>query len=92
MGNKQKTSKKSIQKNKIINQNIYLLCPNCLKKVPILNTFIEGETIKIKILCSCIEKNNFLILNLIDYLSIINNFTNSNLCLFHPKYYLKNFV
>jgi hypothetical protein len=41
MGNKQKTSKKSIQKNKIINQNIYLLCPNCLKKVPILNTFIE---------------------------------------------------
>ena len=85
MGNKQKTSKKSIQKNKIINQNIYLLCPNCLKKVPILNTFIEGETIKIKISCSCIEKNNFLILNLIDYLSIINNFTNSNLCLFHPK-------
>ena len=91
MGNKQNDSKKTIEKNNIKNQNIYLLCPNCFKKVPILNTFIEGETIKIKISCSCIEKNNFLIMNLIDYLSVINVFTNSNVCLFHPKILSKKF-
>ena len=85
MGNQQKNSKKNIQKNKIINENVYLLCPNCLKKVPIFNTFIEGETIKIKISCSCLDKNNFLSLNLIDYLGILNNFTNENFCLIHQN-------
>ena len=85
MGNEQKNLKNSIKKNKIINQNIYLLCPSCFKKVPILNTFIEGDSIKIKISCSCLDPNTYLILNLIDYLSIINNYINKNFCIYHEK-------
>ena len=83
MGNRIKNSKKNELKNNIIYQNIYLLCPNCFKNVPILNTFIENETAKIKISCSCLEENNYLIMNLFDYLSEIKNFKNSNKCYFH---------
>ena len=83
MGNRIKNSKKNELKNNIIYQNIYLLCPNCFKNVPILNTFIENETAKIKISCSCLEENNYLTMNLFDYLSEIKNFKNSNKCYFH---------
>ena len=85
MGNKQKNSKNELQKNKIKNENIYLLCPNCFKNIPTINTFIEGENVRIKISCSCLEKNTYLIMNLIDYITTIKNFTNSNFCLFHEK-------
>ena len=88
MGNEQKNSNK---KNKIKNQNIYLLCPNCFKKVPILNTFIEGESIKIKISCTCLDSNTFLIMNLIEYLSIINNYINNNFCIYHEKILSQHF-
>ena len=91
MGNKQKNSKTTFQEKKLINQNIYLLCPNCFKKVPIINTFIEGENVKIKISCSCLEKDNFLIMNLIEYLSTVNNITHNNCCLYHEKQIGKKF-
>ena len=83
MGNRIKNSKKNEIKDNIINHNIYLLCPNCFKNVPILNTFIEDETAKIKISCSCLEENNYIIMNLFDYLSQIKNFKNTNKCFFH---------
>jgi len=83
MGNRIKNSKKNELKNNIIYQNIYLLCPICFKNVPILNTFIENETAKIKISCSCLEENNYLTMNLFDYLSEIKNFKNTNKCNFH---------
>ena len=83
MGNRIKNSKKNEIKDNIINHNIYLLCPNCFKNVPLLNTFIEDETAKIKISCSCLEENNYIIMNLFDYLSQIKNFKNTNKCFFH---------
>jgi hypothetical protein len=48
-----------------------------------LNTFIEEETAKIKISCSCLEENEFITMNLFDYLSDVKNFKNSNMCQFH---------
>ena len=85
MGNKIKNSKKNEHKNNIIYQNVYLLCPKCFKKVPILNTYIEDETAKIKISCSCLEDNEFITMNLFDYLSDIKNLKNSNMCQFHSN-------
>ena len=84
MGNKQKNKKYNNQKNKNINQKVYLLCPNCFKQIPLINTFIDNDTLYIKISCSCLPENNYLIIPLLDYLSTINNRTNSNFCLFHP--------
>ena len=81
MGNKPKN--KTID---IPNYNYsYLLCPKCWNKIPYLNTFIDGNDIKIKILCTCLEKDNFVILELLEYTNIINNRKNTNPCLYHPE-------
>ena len=81
MGNKQKNKTNIIQNG----HYCYLLCPKCWNKIPYLNTFIDGNNIKIKILCTCFEKNNFVILELLEYINLINNRNNSNPCLYHPE-------
>ena len=86
MGNKLKHSKNTEKNNKlIINQNVYLLCPNCFKKVPILNTFIEEDIAKIKIYCSCLGENKYIIMELVEYLNIVKNTKNTNMCINHEK-------
>ena len=85
MGNKIKNSKINEQKNNFINQNAYLLCPKCFNRIPLLNTFIEEQNAKIKISCSCLDENNFIIMNIIDYLSTVNNLTNKNMCHYHSE-------
>ena len=85
MGNKIKNSKINEQKNNFINQNAYLLCPKCFNRIPLLNTFIEEQNAKIKISCSCLDENNFIIMNVIDYLSTVNNLANTNMCHYHSE-------
>jgi len=85
MGNKIKNSKINEQKNNFINQNAYLLCPKCFNKIPLLNTFIEEQNAKIKISCSCLDENNYIIMNVIDYLSTVNNLTTTNMCHYHSE-------
>jgi WD40 repeat protein len=95
MGNKQKikTNNNNNQiniNNQISNNNqnkqcCYLLCPKCWNKVPYINTFIEGDNIKIKILCSCLDNNSFLILDLPEYINLINNRKIFNPCIFHKE-------
>ena len=38
-----------------------------------INTLIDGENIKVKIFCTCLENNNYYILDLVEYLSLIYN-------------------
>ena len=93
MGNNQKNKNKknNNQKEDSNNQNNYLLCPKCWKKIPYLNTFIDGDNIKIKILCSCIENNNYYIMDLIEYINLISNRDISMQCLNHPEIVAKKF-
>ena len=91
MGNKQKSKKISIDQEDSNNRNCYLLCPKCRKKIPFLNTFIDNDKIKLKILCTCLENNNYYILDLIEYINSINNSINSNHCLNHPDEVAQNF-
>ena len=91
MGNKQKNIKNNFQKNKKLNQKAYLLCPNCFKKVPLLNTFIDKDILNVKLSCSCIGENTFIIMTLLDYLSAINNRTNSNFFFFFTEIFADNF-
>ena len=91
MGNKIKNAKINEQKNKNINQNVYLLCPKCFNRIPLLNTFIEEQNAKIKISCSCLDENNFIIMNVIDYLSTVNNLNNTNVCHYHSEKISKYF-
>ena len=86
MGNKLKIIKNNNnQKIDSNNQYCYLLCPKCWKKIPYLNTFIDGDNIKIKILCTCLENNNYIILDLVEYINLINNKNIPNQCLYHPE-------
>lgn len=92
MGNQQKKSKnKSHNKNDLHENYIYLLCPKCWKKVPFLNTFIDGDIIKVKIFCTCLENNNYYILDLMEYLSLINNRNITNHCSIHSESNATNF-
>ena len=89
MGNQQKI-KTNNNNNQINNNNqnkqyCYLLCPKCWNKVPYINTFIDGNNIKIKILCVCLEINNYLILELSEYINLINNRKILNKCFFHKE-------
>lgn len=81
MGNKQKNIKNNNQKGDSI-KYYYLLCPKCWKKVPYLNTFIDGDNIKIKIICTCLEDS--IILDLVEYMRLISNRDISNQCIYHP--------
>ena len=92
MGNQQKKSKKKSNNKTNLSENYnYFLCPKCWKKVPFLNTFIDGDNIKVKIFCKCLEKNNYYILELVEYLSLINNRTITNQCSIHPESKATNF-
>ncbi len=84
MGNKQKSKKISKEEKNSKNITCYLLCPKCWKKIPYINTFIDGDKVKIKILCTCLENNNYLILNLSEYITLLNNKNISNRCSSHP--------
>ena len=89
MGNQQKL-KTNNNNNQINNNNqnkqyCYLLCPKCWNTVPYINTFIDGNNIKIKILCTCLEINNYLILELSEYINLINNRKILNKCFFHKE-------
>ena len=86
MGNQQKKSKsKSHNKTNLSENYNYLLCPKCWKKVPFLNTFIDGDNIKVKLFCTCLENNHYFILDLVEYLSLINNRKINNQCSIHPE-------
>ena len=85
MGNKQNIKKNNNQKSDQFNQDCYLLCVKCWKKIPYLNTFIDGNCIKIKILCSCLENNNNYIIDLSEYINLINNRKTVNKCINHPE-------
>ena len=86
MGNQQKKSKsKSHNKTNLSENYNYLLCQKCWKKVPFLNTFIDGDNIKVKLFCTCLENNHYFILDLVEYLSLINNRKINNQCSIHPE-------
>ena len=70
---------------------IIILCPKFWKKVPFLNTFIDGDNIKAKIFCTCLENNNYYILELVEYLSLINNRKITSKCSIHPESNATNF-
>ena len=92
MGNKLKLKKISNQEEDSNSQNCYLLCPKCRNKIPYLNTFIDGDKIKIKILCECLDNNNYYILDLTEYISSIsNNNSSPNQCINHPDTEAKKF-
>lgn len=92
MGNQQKKLKSKSHNKTDLNENYhYLLCPKCWKKVPFLNTFIDGDNIKVKIFCTCFENNNYYILDLVEYLSLINNRKITNKCSIHPESSATNF-
>ena len=91
MGNKQKSKKISKEEKNSKNIICYLLCPKCWKKIPYLNTFIDGNNIKIKILCSCIENNNYYIMDLEEYINLITYRKGSIQCINHSEIESKNF-
>ena len=82
MGNKQKNIKLQEQREDSVNSNCYLLCPQCWQRIPYINTFITGNNIKLKLLCTCIDKN-FQIFDVSEYINLITNRKNSIHCLNH---------
>ena len=92
MGNQQKKSKSKSHNKTGMHENYnYLLCPKCWKKVPFLNTFIDGDIIKVKIYCTCLENKNYFIMDLTEYLSLINNRKITNQCSIHSESNATNF-
>ena len=41
---------------KNLNDNILLICPYCIQKIPNFELFIQNSIINIKLSCQCIEK------------------------------------
>ena len=85
MGNKQNIKNNNYKKNDKFSQDCYLLCIKCWNKIPYLSTFIDGDCIKIKILCSCLENNNHYIIDLSEYINLIKNRKIINKCINHSE-------
>ena len=43
-------------KNYNDNNNLFLICPYCIEKIPIFDLFIQNSLINIKLSCQCLEK------------------------------------
>ena len=43
-------------KNYNDNNNLFLICPYCIEKIPIFELFIQNSLINIKLSCQCLEK------------------------------------
>ena len=41
---------------KNLNDNILLICPYCIQKIPNFELFIQNSIINIKLSCQCLEK------------------------------------
>ena len=81
MGNQNQKEKEKIVK-KLREPRTFLLCPKCHLKVPYLDIFIDSETPKIKMECSCKKSNSnnlkiFQIYELKDYIEELNKFKNN---------------
>ena len=45
---------------KNLNDNILLICPYCIQKIPNFELFIQNSIINIKLSCQCLEKKKII--------------------------------